>query len=222
MTVQSIEHDKSKGRVMRAACHVRGTTTDHIALTSIDLAIGFMPSSPNGFMHYQIIQCMGCRDISFRQFTKFPDPKPDSPSRRTKKWETDEQLFPRRNIERSVIRQAYELPEDIRRIYQETHQALLGNQPVLAGIGLRAILETICKERSAPGKDLRERIDNLTTLGLLTKGNADFLHSLRILGNQAAHEVIPHGKEKLNIAMDVIEHLLVTVYILPLKAGKLK
>lgn len=207
---------------MRAACNACATITYHQVLTSIDLTIGFMPSSANGFMHYQIIQCMGCRDISFRQLTKMPDFGPSSTSRRTKKWETHEQLLPRRDIGRRLIPQAYELPDDIRRIYRETHQALLDNQPVLAGIGLRAILETICKERSAPGRDLRERIDNLVTLGLLTKQNADFLHSLRILGNQAAHEVIPHGEEKLNIAMDVIEHLLVNVYVLPIKADKLK
>jgi hypothetical protein len=58
-------------------------------------------------------------------------------------------------------------------------------------------------------------------MGVLTKENADILHSLRNMGNDAAHLVIPHSEEELNVAFDVVENLLYSVYLLPLKAKKL-
>lgn len=56
---------------------------------------------------------------------------------------------------------------------------------------------------------------------VLTKTGSETLHSMRILGNQAAHEVKPHSEEALNLAMDVVEHMLNDVYILPAATSKL-
>jgi len=85
---------------------------------------------------------------------------------------------------------------------------------VLSGIGIRALIETISKERNASGKDLMEKINDLVVQGVLTKDGADIFHKLRVLGNKAAHEVKPHSRDQLNLALDVVEHLLQGVYIL--------
>ena len=58
-------------------------------------------------------------------------------------------------------------------------------------------------------------------MGVLTKDGAEILHSLRILGNIAAHEVTPHSDDQLAVAMNVVEHLLNGVYILPKAASHL-
>jgi len=58
-------------------------------------------------------------------------------------------------------------------------------------------------------------------MGVLTKDGADILHSLRNMGNDAAHEVKPHSEVELNVAFDVVENLLENVYLLPQKAKKL-
>lgn len=58
-------------------------------------------------------------------------------------------------------------------------------------------------------------------LEVLTKSGAEMLHRTRILGNTAAHEVKPHSEAVLSLAMDVVEHLLTNVYILPSAAEKL-
>ena len=71
------------------------------------------------------------------------------------------------------------------------------------------------------GKDLEQKIDNLLEAGILTKSGAEILHGLRILGNVSAHEVKPQSETTLGIAMDVIEHLLSDVYILPKQSEKL-
>lgn len=103
----------------------------------------------------------------------------------------------------------------MRRIYNETLKALNEELPVLAGIGIRAIVETVCKDKDSIGANLQDKIDDLVTQDVLTKEGADILHKLRTLGNDAVHEVKPHDNVQLGLALDVIHHLLQGVYILP-------
>lgn len=114
----------------------------------------------------------------------------------------------------------YLLPTNLQRIYSETLRSLNSGLNVLAGIGVRAIVETICKDKSASGRDLFAKINDLVTQGVLTQDGADILHKLRTLGNEAAHEVKPHSNTQLGLALDVIDHLLQGVYILPHHASK--
>jgi hypothetical protein len=92
---------------------------------------------------------------------------------------------------------------------------------VLAGIGIRSIVEAVCTEKTATGHNLQQRIDALVTLGLITRDGATILHSLRFMGNAAAHEVTAHTESELDTAFDVVEHLLTTVYVLPHAAARL-
>ena len=94
------------------------------------------------------------------------------------------------------------------------------DQPVLTGIGLRALVETICKDKKASGGNLVEKIGSLVSLGVLTADGATILHRIRTLGNDVAHEVKPHTAEQLGIALGVCEHLLQGVYLLPRHARK--
>ncbi|GGY23560.1 hypothetical protein GCM10007387_01200 [Pseudoduganella albidiflava] len=112
------------------------------------------------------------------------------------------------------------LQDKIQRIYEESLQALNDTQPVLCGIGIRALIETVCKDKKAIGSDLYNKINSLVGLGVLTQDGADILHKLRTLGNDAAHEVKPHSLQELGLAFDVVDHLLLGVYILPEHAKK--
>lgn len=124
---------------------------------------------------------------------------------------------PRREGVKGFGNDRFLLPGTIVRLYDETLSALNNSQPVLAGIGVRALLEAVCKERSALGDNLYSKIDNLVDQRLLTPNGAEFLHKIRSLGNAAAHEATPHTDSQLALAMSVVEHLLQDVYILPQK-----
>jgi len=62
---------------------------------------------------------------------------------------------------RILISDAILLPEKVERIYEETLSALNYRQQVLCGVGIRAIIETICKDKKESGKDLNEKIKSL-------------------------------------------------------------
>jgi len=50
---------------------------------------------------------------------------------------------------------------------------------------------------------------------IVTPEGAEILHKLRVLGNQAAHEVKAHNSKQLGLAMKIIKHMLEGTYIIP-------
>ena len=167
---------------------------------------------------YQIVQCQGCQTASFRRVYR------DSECIDLDKSEVPiayVELYPKRKAGRSELRSCFLLPQQVYAIYRETLAALSNDLPILTGIGTRALVEAVCKERKTSGNSLSDRIDDLVAQGVLTQDGAEILHSLRLMGNEAAHEVKPHNESDLNAAFDVIEHLLNGVYVLPRVASKL-
>ncbi|WP_218926162.1 DUF4145 domain-containing protein [Marinobacter sp. LV10MA510-1] len=166
---------------------------------------------------YQIIQCQGCESIIFRKThinsedIGYVEGKDG--------WEPEylkrEELYPNPEKNRVGLSDDHLLPESLNRIYSETLGALNIGSPVLTGIGIRAIIETVCKDKKASGRTLNNQINDLVGQGVLTQEGADILHKLRVLGNAAAHEVKPHSNAHLGLAFDVVDHLLQGVYILP-------
>lgn len=217
-----IEHllNKTLGEEYMLPCSKCSGKTAHKVMASVDLR-GNEEDGEHSFswcVDHQIVQCLGCKTISFRKASSnSEDYYPISHD----EYEYDilQELYPSRIEGRKGIGdEIHYLPSNVRRIYEETLLAITNQSPVLSGIGLRALLETVCKEKNATGKDLFEKIDSLVTSSILTPMSASILHKIRTLGNAAAHEVKPHSQKQLGLAMDIIEHLLNDVYILPKQA----
>lgn len=212
------KYDETAGKKIKVACQHCGADKNHVVLRSVEESGSEeMGPSMDFYWHtsFQLIQCQGCDAVSFRSLSSNSedvDPRGDTVE--------SEELYPSRTKGRTLLEDFHVLPTDLERIYRETVAALNGSQPVLAGIGIRAIIETVTKEKNATGKDLFEKINGLVGAGVLTKDGADILHKLRVLGNKSAHEVKAHSATELNLAMDVVEHLLQAVYILPFHAKR--
>ncbi|GGC76022.1 DUF4145 domain-containing protein [Vreelandella lutescens] len=221
----TLEKDKHLNEIIDAPCGECKRITKHKVLADIELA--GREETHDIFIYgwdneYQIVQCQGCETIMFRKtHTNSEDmehyPGPDG-------WEgeyvTFEDYYPNPEKNRAGLSDDHLLPEKLQRIYNESLNVLNGNNPVLTGIGLRAIIETVCKDQSATGKNLYSQINSLVEQSVLTKDGAEILHKLRVLGNDAAHEVKPHDNVQLGLAFDVVEHLLQGVYILPVHAKR--
>jgi hypothetical protein len=207
----------SKGDTHKLSCMKCTGRTEHIVMVSVDQNgeedQGSWTYEWNN--NFQIVQCCGCKSISYRSAhinseDYVQTSKDDSDS------QVFEELYPSRVDGRKSLEEFYHyLPAKVQRVYRETHTAISNSSSVLAGIGLRALIETICKENKAQGTNLYKKIDALVEQSVLTPSGARILHKIRTLGNDAAHEVIPHNSKQLGLAMDVIEHVLREVYILP-------
>lgn len=208
------ELNKTKGNEVIVPCAKCSGRTAHDVVASLDQSGEDTDYDLQWVQHYQIIRCKGCKQVSFRDANSNSE---DYIQVAEDEWESQiyEKLYPSRMEGRKDLgNDARYLPSDTDRIYQETLQALNNNSPVLAGIGLRALVETVCKEKSASGKNLLEKIDDLAAQHVLTPVGANILHKIRTLGNAAAHEVKPHSEAQLALGMDIVEHMLKDVYIL--------
>lgn len=94
--------------------------------------------------------------------------------------------------------------------------------PILTAIGLRTLIESICLEQKTKTDILARQIDELSGMGLLSTKQAEYLHSLRFMGNDATHEIIAPPPRHLISALDIAETLLKAIYILPNIAGELQ
>ena len=177
---------------------------------------------------YQIIQCNGCDTVSFRK------EQWDSETE-----ETIERLYPERRIENRANRDYENVPHSIIELYRETLMCYNNGILVLCAAGIRALIEAICTEQRITGgqvaavdqdgniteskqrNNLEGKINALHEKGILTKNYTETLHEHRFLGNDALHKMLVPREQELDIAIDIIEHVMETVYEIPYKGKEL-
>lgn len=207
--------NSTQGEEVLVPCAKCSGKTAHEVVLSLDQAGSDDECDVQWHQHYQIIRCKGCKHVSFRDASTYSE---DYIQIANDEWEHTvyQKLYPSRLEGRKDLSEySLFLPTETQQVYKETVQALVNNSPVLAGIGLRALVETVCKERNATGANLLAKIDNLAERKVLSPAQAMILHKIRTLGNAAAHEVKPHNERQLGLAMDIVEHLLKDVYVFP-------
>jgi len=167
---------------------------------------------------HQVVKCKGCSTVSFRKEYHDYD---EAFQQEDGEWDypLTVETYPK-SVKESVKKRY--LPELVSEIYSETCSAYSQGYLVLAGIGLRATIEAICNEQNINGKELSTRINNLANQGLISKKDSSRLHSIRFLGNDAAHEIARPTQRAFKAALIIVEHLLTTVYVLDAESkGKL-
>jgi hypothetical protein len=113
------------------------------------------------------------------------------------------------------------LSPEVHRVYQEAHAALCAELPIMAGLGVRTLVEAVCRDKKMKGRDLKEQINALQAAGFITPDGGEILNHLRQMGNAAAHEMKAHTQGEINAAFDVLEYLLQGVYVIPKLAERL-
>ena len=185
---------------------------------------------------YQIIECAGCKAVSFRiehtdaELFSHWEPETGMPQ------PFSERIYPLRSKDALESITLSDTPESIKDIYEETIKAYNNQQLILCCAGLRAIIEGICLDKGVTkgevpdlkkggtriSSNLDGKIEGLYKEGHLTKGNAEILHNLRFIGNEALHELTPPTKSELDLAIDIIQHTLGSLYEIESKAKHLK
>lgn len=216
------EH-KQQGTQLRITCPSCIQTTLHTAVLSAEYhgADNHGSYSVDWSDTFQVVECNGCQTRSFRRVSRSSEDVGYDPETGEMIVFDNVELYPRRQVSRVGISEVFALPYPIQNVYLEVLQALRNEMPVLAGIGIRALVESLCRDCGADVGSLERKIDHLSESGVMSKSGAEILHSLRLLGNEAAHEVKHHPLRDLEAAMDVIEHALVGIYVLPRRAERL-
>ncbi|WP_137009473.1 DUF4145 domain-containing protein [Aquitalea aquatilis] len=163
--------------------------------------------------HYQIVECRGCGTKSFRKVIAWIE---DVYQVEEDEWEVPKDVITYPSVLKGhkAVPDIDRVPSVVAEIYRQSLEAITVQSSILAGIGLRATIEAICNERKVTGRSLEQRIDKLAKAGLVSTIDADRLHAIRFLGNDAAHEIYVSDPNSLLIALRIIENLIVSLYIL--------
>jgi hypothetical protein len=172
--------------------------------------------------NYETIECLGCENVQFRIRNSDEgmihivfDGQDESAE-----YYDESKYYPKNIANHQLLRDRYELPEKLRVIYIESIESLRNNCYILAGVGLRAIIEAICIDKEIAGRNLEKKINNLVKNKLITEKDGNRLHSIRFLGNDSVHEMDVPSKEKLRIALDIVEHLIKNLYLVDIVANR--
>lgn len=162
---------------------------------------------------FQVVQCCGCETKSFRKIIEWIE---EADQIDEDEWYVpkDVYTFPLVLKGHRSVPDISRAPDLVKSIYRESLEAIKNKSYILAGIGLRASIEAICNERNVTGRSLEIRIDKLAKAGLVAQPDADRLHAIRFMGNDAAHNIEPADLAGLLSALKIIEHLIVSLYVL--------
>ncbi|MBT0664679.1 DUF4145 domain-containing protein [Geobacter pelophilus] len=170
---------------------------------------------------WQVIRCRGCLNIAFRyQYDDYCDVHETDDG--NYEHTTTVSLFPKTIRNHKRLDCSYYIPDVIRNVYQQTLSAYGEEAYILASVGLRATIEATCNHLKISGNSLEKRIDQLFKAGHVSNGDKRRLHAIRFLGNDAAHEILEPNESELRVALEIVEHLLNSVFILEKKAKRLE
>ncbi len=160
---------------------------------------------------HELVRCGGCHKVGYRAVTSL------FASDQTECVMSSEELYPQREDRTKRVRKwmdhVQQVPKRPRMIYLETMRAFNSGLHILTGVGIRAVVETVCKHKRLSGSDLQKKIEALGSGGLLGSAEVRLMHRLRFLGNRAAHEGNPPSKADLEAGLNITEHLLRAVYV---------
>ncbi|TFY91276.1 DUF4145 domain-containing protein [Pseudomonas nabeulensis] len=165
----------------------------------------------------EIIQCLGCEEVSFRICSTNSEEYDHDYDSGDRYYIPTITYYPGRALGSKII-DHWALPWEISAIYKESRTAVENELFIIGGIAIRTLLESICTDVQAKGRNLVQKIDDLHVRSLVTKEGVETLHKIRLLGNRAAHKAKAHSKDQLLLALEVIEHILIGTYIIPGRA----
>ncbi|MEI6385350.1 MAG: DUF4145 domain-containing protein [Spirochaetota bacterium] len=225
----------SVGNTIKCYCNKCRNDLNHTVIKSIkeEWKENVFEYGADGYTDYQIIKCTGCDSFTFREskyHSEYRDIESDG---------TYELLYPESSANFRDEMNFDDLPYNLETIYRETIICFNKNLKTLCAAGIRSILEGICRDRkirkghieykekngivkSKYSSNLDGKINGLVENEIITKGQAQALHELRFLGNKAVHELDSPSLKDLSIALEIIEHIIIDIYDLPLKSKKLE
>jgi Domain of unknown function (DUF4145) len=208
----------SSAKKLKVHCRVCKQPTSHEVLYCKESSGRVDEDDFHWWATHQLLSCLGCEAVTYRRV----ESNSESLDPETGDIEESESLYPDRAEGRLPIEGYEYFPSRTRKIYKETLKALGQDAVILAAIGLRTIIESVCLEQNVGTDSLSKGIEILAKDGLLTVHQASLLHALRFMGNEAAHEMSQPKVEELLAALDIAETLLKTVYVLPEVATRIR
>ena len=200
-------------------CPICRTQTNHEELFSKERSYNEEEDDCAYFYKDAVIQCKGCDGIQFRREYGDENMVDENSLTGISEFYTSSVYFPPYIENHTQVDKSYDIPDKIRTMYFETLGAIKNKYYILSGAGLRAIVDAICLDQKILSGNLQKKIKSLENKRLITKKEANRLNSIRFLGNDSIHEIEIPDTLKIRTALNIIEHLLINLYIIDKEAN---
>jgi len=201
----------------RAHCNNCGGDRNHEVLhvENTSWSDDYHPIS--GSDKYEMLRCLGCENIELRHTSYFSEDDgpvinyfPPAIFRPQPLWFKD--LF-------------FDLPTDedfVEPLLKEIYVALQNNQPRLAAMGVRSLIETIMISKSGDNGTFKKNIAEFEKLGYVSILQRERIEAILEAGHAAIHRAFKPSRADIVTLLDIAEHIIETVYLHKSKVEELK
>lgn len=164
-------------------------------------------------VRHQLIQCLGCESVSYREITYL------------EAWGRDDyfRLYPPRVARRRPEWLDRRLQNrDIEELLEEIYSAVQNNSKRLALMGARCAVDVILTNLVGDIGGFERKLERAEVEGLLSKRDKDTLEAALDAGNAAAHRNYKPSDDDLNNVLDIVEHLVQGVLVAPRSAEQVR
>ncbi|MDP3145160.1 MAG: DUF4145 domain-containing protein [Bacteroidota bacterium] len=147
--------------------------------------------------------CMGCELATLEVQYRGLDDDDEEP--------INTKFFPTRAIKIRDSRDFSSIPKEINQTYKEVISCFNERNYILAAIGIRAILEAICRNLNITDKEsfgLKGKLTILKERNLFSNSIINALNEFKFLGDDAAHKLISPNFSEVVLALSVLDDLL--------------
>ncbi len=114
------------------------------------------------------------------------------------------------------------LSQDIQVLLNEVYRALSLDMQALPSMGLRTVIDMVCNELVGDIGSFKDKLDALEKRSFIN-GNEKAILAIAIdVGSATAHRGHNPSKKDLNTLLDIVEHLLKSIYVLRPASERLK
>lgn len=154
---------------------------------------------------YQVIKCLGCDNYEFRK--EYVDFENDQCNY--------EEIYPKHALKIFSDRESACIPSNIYNLYSEIRRAVSSESMLLAGIGLRMLVEAVANDLKIKKDKLQPKITEMKKRLLISDAQCSMLHKIRFLGNDVAHATELPNRNQVDLALNIIETVIRQCYVHP-------
>lgn len=173
----------------------------------------------NEHTNYQFVECRGCGNLSVRRVIisddipfEYVDYFPPAAIRKKPDW-LDALVYTGKDIDLSA-----EAKSDIRGLLYEVYSAIFSRNNRLAMMGIRTIADVALSDRLTDIGGFEVKLKEAVKRGMLTADDAKYLGAAVDAGSAAAHRAYNPKRQPLLYALDIVEHLVKSQYIIGIAA----
>lgn len=171
---------------------------------------------------YIIGQCLGCDTVSFilgtAELTEGDGSELEYEfENKTSPINVDYSEFPYLDDD-----ERHQLPMMIQDLYGEIEVCMDNGLEVTSGLAMRTLIEAICMNKGYVGSNLLAKIADMKAAGNISDSDERFLQIFRQIGNASTHAIKKYKMSLLGHALEIMNHVLRAIYILPKIQKKVK